>query len=75
MQSERNEMKRRFEREKNVLEVMIQVLMKEFEKGKQEKKDLKKKQKKDKVEMEEVFENEKKEMRQIWEKCKFDIIN
>lgn len=75
MQSERNEMKRRFEREKNVLEATIQALTKELEKGKQEKKDLKKKQKKDKAEMEEAFENEKKEMRQIWEKCKLDTIN
>lgn len=75
MQSERNEMKRRFEREKNVLEATMQALTKELEKGKQEKKDLKKKQKKDKAEMEEAFENEKKEMRQIWEKCKLDTIN
>lgn len=75
MQSERNEMKRKFEKEKKVLEATIQALTKELEKVKQEKKDLKKKQKKDKAEMEEAFENEKKEMKQIWEKCKLDTIN
>ena len=75
MQSERNEMKRKFEKEKKVLEATIQALTKELEKVKQEKKELKKKQKKDKAEMEETFENEKKEMKQIWEKCKLDTIN
>lgn len=75
MQNERNEMKRKFEKEKKVLEATIQALTKELEKVKQEKKDLKKKLKKDKVEMEEAFENEKKEMKQMWEKCKLDTIN
>ena len=75
MHSERNEMKRKFEKEKKVLEATIQALTKELEKVKQEKKDVKKKLKKDKAEMEEAFENEKKEMKQIWEKCKLDTIN
>ena len=75
MQSERNEMKRKFDKENKVLEATIQALTKELEKVKQEKKELKKKQKKDKAEMEETFENEKKEMKQMWEKCKRDTIN
>ena len=75
MQNERNEMERKFQREKKVLEATIQALTKELEKAKNEKKDLKKKQKKDKAEMEDAFENEKKEMKQIWEKCKIDTIN
>lgn len=75
MQNEKNENKRKFEREKQVLEATIQALTKELAKVKQEKKDLKKKQKKDKAEMEEAFENEKREMKQIWEKCKIDTIN
>ena len=75
MQNEKNENKRKFEREKQVLEGTIQALTKELAKVKQEKKDLKKKQKKDKAEMEEAFENEKKEMKQMWEKCKLDTIN
>ena len=75
MQNEKNENKRKFEREKQVLEGTIQALTKELAKVKQEKKDLKKKQKKDKAEMEEAFENEKKEIKQMWEKCKLDTIN
>lgn len=75
MHNEKNEMKRKFEREKKVLEATIQALTKELEKVRQEKKDLKKKQKKEKAEMEEAFENEKKEMKQMWEKCKLDTLN
>ncbi|KAJ7388981.1 hypothetical protein OS493_034369 [Desmophyllum pertusum] len=41
-QNEKNEIKRRFEREKKVLEATMQALTKELEKAKQEKKDLKK---------------------------------
>lgn len=75
MHNEKNEMKRKFEREKKVLEATTQALTRELEKVKQEKKDLKKKQKKEKAEMEEAFENEKKEMQQMWEKCKLDTLN
>ena len=75
MQNEKNENKRKFEREKQVLEGTIQALTKELAKVKQEKKDIKKRQKNDKAEMEEAFENEKKEMKQMLEKCKLDTIN
>ena len=75
VQNEKNENKRKFDREKKVLEATIQALTKELEKVKQEKKDLKKKQKKEKADMEEAFENEKKEVKQMWEKCKIDTIN
>ena len=74
VQNEKNENKRKFEREKQVLEATIQALTKELANVKQEKKDLKKKQKKEKAEMEEAFESEKKEMKQMWEKAKLDTI-